>query len=113
MWTTATSIDPTNFKNTFISYYIYGEALAIGIDLAIREEFPGKSLDDWMRAMWREHPDIDKPYTLADLQSTLAETTSPDFARDLFRDHIYGKAPLDFKKLFAKAGLLLRPAAAQ
>ena len=55
----ATSIDPNNFTNTFISYYTYGQALAFGIDLAMRERFPGKSLDDWMRVMWREHPDID------------------------------------------------------
>ena len=27
----------------------------------------GKSLDDWMRAMWRNHPDTGKPYTLDDL----------------------------------------------
>ncbi len=104
----ATSIDPNNFANTFISYYTYGQALAFGIDLAIREQFPGKTLDDWMRAMWRTHPDIEKPYTLEDLQQTLDETTSPQFAEDIFRRHIYGKEPIDFAALVAGAGLILR-----
>jgi predicted metalloprotease with PDZ domain len=105
----ATANDPENYANTFISYYTYGEALALGIDLSIREQFPGKTLDDWMRTMWREHPDIDKPYTLDDLQSTLAETTgSKAFADEIFRRHIYGMEPMDYVALLAPAGLLLR-----
>jgi len=105
----ATSIDANNFINTFISYYTYGQALALGIDLAIREQFPGKSLDDWMRTMWREHPDIDRPYKLEDLQQALGEATgNPQFAEQLFHDHIYGKAPLDYQSLLKPAGMLLR-----
>src|SRR5581483_4155897 len=105
----ATSIDPTNESNNFISYYTYGQALAFGIDLAIREHFPGKSLDDWMRTMWREHPDIDKPYTLADLEQTLGETVgSREFATDFFQHHVYGKEPMDYEHLVNAAGLVLR-----
>lgn len=105
----ATSIDRNNFENTFISYYIYGQALAFGIDLAIRERFPGKSLDDWMRVMWREHPDIEKPYTLEDLESALAEATgSKDFAADFFERCIYGNGPMDYASLVTPAGLVLR-----
>jgi len=106
----ATSNDPQNTANTFISYYTYGEAIALGTDLAIRSQFPGKSLDDWMRAMWREHPDTDKPYTLDDLQKTLGEVTSKDFAAKLFANHIYGKEPMDYETLLARAGILLRKA---
>jgi predicted metalloprotease with PDZ domain len=105
----AKSIDPNNFTNTFISYYTYGQALAFGIDLEIREHYPGKSLDDWMRAMWREHPDIDKPYTLKDLESTLAEVTDADFAANIFARHIEGLEPLDYAALVSAAGLELRP----
>ncbi len=77
----------------------------------IRERFPGKSLDDWMRTMWREHPDIGKPYTLDDLQSTLAETVgSREFARQIFEHHIYGKEPLDYANAAEAAGLVLRKA---
>ncbi len=104
----AVSIDPTNFANTFISYYTYGEALALGIDLSIRTRFPGKTLDDWMRTMWREHPDINKPYDLADLQHTLAETVgNKEFADDVFRRYVYGTEPMDYGTLLAHAGLSL------
>jgi predicted metalloprotease with PDZ domain len=106
------SIDPVNAGNNFISYYAYGQALALGIDLAIRARFPGKSLDDWMRQMWREHPDIDKPYTLEDLERTLATATgSRDFAAEIFRRHIYGKEPMDYQALLARAGFLLEQSA--
>jgi predicted metalloprotease with PDZ domain len=107
----AKSIDPNNFHNTFISYYTYGQALALGVDLTLRERFPGKSLDDWMRTVWREHPDIQKPYTLADLQSALAETTGDQkFAKEIFERHISGKEPIDYERLMPPAGLLLRRA---
>jgi predicted metalloprotease with PDZ domain len=104
----ATANDPTNYANTFISYYTYGQALALGIDLAIRENFPGKSLDDWMKAMWREHPDADRPYTLEDLQKTLAEATGDkSFAADIFQRHIYAKEPMPYEELLARAGFSL------
>src|ERR1700691_4295331 len=47
----ATANDPVNYANTFISYYTYGQAVALGIDLEIRRHFPGKSVDDWMKTM--------------------------------------------------------------
>ena len=107
----ARSVDETNFSNTFISYYTYGQALAFGLDLAIREHFPGKSLDDWMRTVWRRHPDIESPYTLADLQSALADTTGDErFAANIFKSNIAGLQALDYGSLVTPAGLLLRKA---
>jgi predicted metalloprotease with PDZ domain len=104
----ARSIDATNLRNTFISYYTYGEALAFGLDLAIREQFPGKSLDDWMRVMWKRHSDIDKPYTLRDLEDGLAQATgSQEFAESVFKKYINGHEVLDYKSLVAAAGLQL------
>ncbi len=105
----ATANEPVNTPNTFISYYTYGAALGLGIDLAIRAQFPGKGLDDWMRTMWRHHPDVQQPYTVDDLERTLAETTgSPEFAARVFRKHVYGKEPMDYEPLLARAGLLLQ-----
>ena len=105
----ATANDPVNTQNTFISYYIYGEALALGVDLRIRNQFPGRSLDDWMRQMWKEHPDVQKPYTLDDLQTALGNATGDKaFAAEIFRRHILGKEPLDYEKLLATVGLELR-----
>jgi predicted metalloprotease with PDZ domain len=108
----AASTEAQNQANVYISYYTYGQALALGVDLAIRAQFPGKSLDDWMRAMWRRHPDIDRPYTAQDLEEALAEATgSQSFARDIFERHINGLEPMDYTALLAHAGYVLRPAA--
>jgi len=108
----ATSSDPQNQANTYISYYTYGRALALGIDLAIRAQFPGKSLDDWMRAMWRRHPDVQKPYTQQDLEQALAEATgSEKFAREMFQRHIEGLEPMEYGTLLASAGFVLQAAA--
>ncbi|MEO8097848.1 MAG: PDZ domain-containing protein [Acidobacteriota bacterium] len=105
----AGTTDPTNLANTYISYYTQGEALALGIDLSIRARFPGKSLDDWMRAMWRAHPDVNNPYTLDDLEATLAAATgSAEFARDLFDRYVVGRQSMDYAGLLTRAGLLLR-----
>jgi predicted metalloprotease with PDZ domain len=107
----ATSIDERNFSNTYISYYTYGQALAFGLDLTIRARFPGKSLDDWMRMVWRKHPDVEHPYTLADLESALAETTGDSaFARQFFEQHVAGKEPVDYQNAVTPAGLILRKA---
>jgi predicted metalloprotease with PDZ domain len=104
----ATSNDPVNYANTFISYYTYGQALALGIDLTIRERFPGKSLDDWMKTMWREHPDIDKPYDVEDLKKALGDAVGDKaFADRIFQNHIYGKETMPYDELLAHAGFLL------
>lgn len=103
--------DPTNTANTYISYYVYGEALALGIDLSIRETFPGRSLDDWMREMWKQHPDANRPYTPEDLERALASVTSREFAAGIFRRHIYGKEPMPYRDLLARAGLSLESSA--
>lgn len=107
----ATSIDPQNQANTYISYYTYGSAVALGIDLSIRSRFPGKSLDDWMRTMWRRHPDVQKPYTAQDLELALAEATgSNEFAKEMFQRHIDGLEPMEYAALLAHAGFVLQPA---
>ena len=52
----ARAVDKTNFSTTFISYYTYGAAVALALDLSLRDRSNGKiSLDDYMRAMWRVH----------------------------------------------------------
>lgn len=99
----------SNQTNTFISYYFVGQALAAGMDLTIRGRYPGKSLDDWMRAIWRKHPDVDKPYALNDLEHALAEiTASPEFAHEMFSRYVRGREAPDYAPLLAQAGFLLR-----
>jgi len=107
----AVSIDVQNQANVYISYYTYGQVVALGIDLAIRSQFPGKSLDDWMRTMWRRHPDVNAPYTAQDLEKALAESTGSEmFARQIFDHHINSTDLMDYASLLARAGYVLRPA---
>ena len=52
----ARAVDRTNFSTTFISYYTYGGAIASALDLTLRDRSNGKvTLDDFMRAMWRQY----------------------------------------------------------
>jgi len=115
----AQSIDPQNRGNTFISYYTWGAALGLGLDLTLRQRFPGKSLEDYMRAMWREYGQYqspalapERPYTVADLRRVLGEVTGDAaFANDFFRRYIEGHEVVDYARLLAPAGFLLRKAA--
>lgn len=104
----ATNYEPMNGANTFVSYYFYGQALAAGLDISIRTKFPGKSLDDWMRAMCREHSDTDRPYTMADLESSLAGVTTQAFAHEVFTRYINGTETMDYANLLPKGGFAIR-----
>ncbi len=104
----AVSIDPTNRENTYASYYPYGAVLALGLDLSIRERYPGKSLDDFMRGLWRDYGRSEVPYRLTDLETMLAEITDAGFARDYFDRFIESGGLPDFERLLALAGLELR-----
>lgn len=114
----AVSIDPVNRPNTFISYYTWGAAIGLGLDLSIRTRFPGLSLDDYMRAMWRQYGRHQnaalapvRPYTLADLRRVLGEVTRDTaFANDFFRRYIEGREVVDYQRLLAAGGFLVRPA---
>jgi len=101
-----TSIDKTNFSNTFFSYYIYGRAMGLALDLSIRAQFPGKSLDDYMRQMWLDFGKPEIPYTRDDLRMTLGKVLNDQlFADKFFQDHIYGQIKPDYALLLKPAGL--------
>ncbi len=102
----ATSIDETNYLNNFISYYTYGEFLGLALDLSIRSEFQKLTLDNYMRAMWIKYGKTEIPYTLNDLQTTLAEVTgSTRFANKFFEEYIYQSKIPDMPKLFDHVGI--------
>ena len=115
----ASSIDRTNFENTFISYYTWGEAIGLALDLSLRERSNGRiTLDAVMRALWQVHGKpggkapgyVDKPYTMEDLKRALAEVSGdPAFANDFFSRYIQGHEAADYRTLLARAGLVLRP----
>ena len=114
----AVSIDPHNRGNTFLSYYTWGAGIGLGLDLTLRTRFSGVTLDDYMRAMWREFGRAQtdalapaRPYTLADLRRVLGEVTrDPAFADDFFDRYVQGHEVVDYAALLARAGFLLRRA---
>lgn len=107
----ASAIDPTNFQNVFISYYTYGAAIAVALDLEIRERFAGRSLDSLMRQMWQMHGRNAIPYTNADLREALADVTGDQrFADDFFTRFIEASALPDYAALLANAGFRLQRA---
>ncbi|BCS31101.1 hypothetical protein TBR22_A03010 [Luteitalea sp. TBR-22] len=114
----AAAIDATNWENTFVSYYTYGAAIGLGLDLALRERSNGAvTLDHFMRQMWKVHGApggkapgyVARPYTIADAQAALAVVSGDAaFAEDFFRRHVRGTEPLPYKRLLAAAGYELR-----
>jgi predicted metalloprotease with PDZ domain len=114
--------DRTNWSNTYISYYPFGGAIALALDLSLRERSSGRvSLDDYMRAMWQIHGKpggarpgyVDRPYTMADAEARLAEVSGDRvFAREFFARYIDGHEAADYSRLLLQAGLVLRNSAA-
>ena len=105
----ASAIDPTNFSNTFISYYTYGAALGLALDLTLREKFDEVTLDSLMQEMWQSHGKTELPYTNADLRQALAVVTDDKrFANRFFDQYIDGQELPDYESLLANAGFLLR-----
>lgn len=105
----ATSVDVQNKGNTFLSYYTWGSALGLGLDLTLRTGPSGASLDDLMRKMWEDHGRIERPYTNDDVRAALGAVARDTlFASRFFREYIEGSAVVDYVELLAKAGFQLR-----
>ena len=102
--------DPTNMANMFTSYYTYGGATALALDLRLRSDF-NLTLDDYMRAVWLALGKVQHPYVIADLQKVLAKLTNPKFADAFYKRYIYGIEKNDYAALLAKAGLVLQKSA--
>lgn len=106
----AVSVDPTNRANTFISYYTWGAAIGLGLDLLLRDWY-GLTLDGYMRVLWEEHGRRERPYTRDDLRVTLGRfTDDQEFADAFFRRYVEGRETIDYAPLLARAGLLLQAA---
>ncbi|MDT0643138.1 PDZ domain-containing protein [Zunongwangia sp. F363] len=99
----ATSVDPVNRQNTFISYYSYGSILGLALDLKLREK--GLNLDDFMKLVWETYGEPENPYTIDDLELSLSKYAGKEFASDFFSNYIYHSNMPDYKKLFASVGL--------
>ena len=110
----AASADRTDLDNTYISYYTWGEAIALGLDLTLRERSGGAiTLDDYMRAMWTTYGKpggpaegvVGHPYTMQDARNCLAEVSGDRaFADDFFDRYIQGRDVVDYETLLGKGG---------
>lgn len=111
----ATSVDPQNKANTFISYYTWGAGVALALDLELRQRH-SSSLDAYMRAMWERYGQHQeghapaRPYTTADARRTLgAVARDTAWANAFFARYVTGQDAPDYASLLAPAGILLRP----
>jgi predicted metalloprotease with PDZ domain len=112
------TVDRTNWSNTVISYYPFGGAIALALDLSLRDRTDSRlSLDDFMVAMWRKYGKpggkeegyVDRPYTIADAETTLGEVSGDRaFAHDFFSKYIQGHDLADYARLLARAGFTVR-----
>jgi predicted metalloprotease with PDZ domain len=113
----ATATDRTVFDNAFLSYYTWGAAIGLGLDLTLRDRTNGKvTLDTYMRALWQAHGKpggkapgyVDRPYVMADLKAALASVSGDaTFAEDFFARYIQGREVVNYESLLARAGLVL------
>jgi predicted metalloprotease with PDZ domain len=105
------SVDRTNYPNMYSSYYPYGGAIALALDLELRARYK-ITLDDYMGAVWKKFGKPEIPYTVPGLEEALSALTGDKkFAGDFFAKYIHGHEPIDYNALLAPAGYTLRLAA--
>jgi predicted metalloprotease with PDZ domain len=117
----AVATDMSDARRSYISYYEYGEVLALALDLSLRARSGGRrSLDDFMRRLWQDfgrasapRPGyVARPYTLADVRATLAAVANDKrFADEFFDRYIEGREWPDFASLLSPAGYVVQPVA--
>ena len=103
----ATSVDPVNRGNTFISYYSYGSALGLALDLALRNEKGNLTLDGYMKSVWKTYGKNEKPYTIDNLNKALNKYAGKLFGDYFFSSFIYKSAMPNYTPLFKKVGVTL------
>jgi predicted metalloprotease with PDZ domain len=114
----AASIDRTAWPNLFISYYTYGQAIGLGLDLSLRDRSTSKVTgDQFMNALWaqfgrpgqKEPGKVSTTYTVDGLKETLSKVSSDrSFTNDFFNRFIEGREIVDYTRLLARAGFVVR-----
>lgn len=106
----ATSIDPTNNENIFVSYYTYGSVLGLALDLSLRTRSDDKNLDDYFKLIWELYGKTEIPYSIRDLKSALASYTDQSFADDFFSRFVYQSQMPDYAGLLREFGIKMEKA---
>lgn len=101
------AVDVTDYQNNYLSYYTYGEVMALVWDLELRLRFD-TDLDRFMQQMWHAFGKPETPYQLSDLQQVLARVSGDEaFATMVFRDWIEKPGLPDMVALLGQFGLAL------
>ena len=119
----ALSIDPDNFAQHVPLVLHLGRASGWGSTSTLRGRSDGQvTLDDYMRAVWGEFGKpgqagapgvVTRPYTVDGLRATLGKVAGdPAFADDFFAKYVQGHELADYRSLLGRAGLVVRPRAA-
>jgi len=104
----ATSVDPVNRENMFISYYSYGSVLGLALDLSLREK--DLNLDDFMKYVWKKYGKAETPYTIENLHGALNEYAGKSFGDQFFNSYIYKSDMPDYQTLMESVGVVLEQA---
>ena len=114
----AVSIDETAWPNIFISYYTYGQAIGLGLDLSLRDRSNVKVTGDhFMSALWtqfgrpgqKEPGKVATTYTIDGLKEMLAKVSGDrPFTNDFFTKFVEGRDVVDYTRLLARAGFVVR-----
>lgn len=106
----ARSVDPVNWTNTFVSYYSYGSVLGLALDLSLRNHKKDLTLDGYMQLVWKKFGKTEIPYTVKDLENTLAEYAGEDFATNFFTKYIYQSNMPEYQSLLSTVGVSFKKA---
>jgi len=101
----ATSVDPVNRENTFISYYSFGSVLGLALDLSLRAK--GLNLDDYFKLIWKTYGKNEIPYTIKNLHDSLKTYAGNDFGDTFFNKYIYKSEMPDYTSLLNSVGVSL------
>ncbi|TLP72908.1 M61 family metallopeptidase [Maribacter sp. ACAM166] len=101
----ATSVEPVNRENTFISYYSYGSVLGLALDLSLREK--GLNLDDFMKQVWNSYGKTEITYTIENLHESLNLYAGEAFGNNFFDNYIYKSQMPSYSELFETVGISL------
>ncbi|PWL40137.1 peptidase M61 [Flagellimonas aquimarina] len=102
----ATSVDPVNRENTFISYYSYGSVLGLALDLSLRQN--NLNLDDYMKMVWQQYGKKEIPYTIDNLHAVLNQYAGKALGDAFFNNYIYKSNMPNYNALFQSVGVTLQ-----